>query len=109
MKALDGFREGHELTTKLSDLYANLNSKDKKSISASAKPFKRVVDKLTDRFHGFQQRDAHDYLGEVTREAHRVRRVLQGGPAARPAKFCMTTFQIWFFEIAKFQNLCCVV
>ena len=69
MRAMKSFQDGHELTTKLLDLYENLNASDTR-VAASAKPVKKVVDRLTSRFHGYQQRDAHEFLGEVMDQIH---------------------------------------
>ncbi len=70
MQALSGLTEGHDLTTKLYELYQTLLDTAATTRVASAKPFKRVVDRLTDRFHGYQQRDAHEFLGEVIDQVH---------------------------------------
>ncbi len=69
MQALSKRQEGHELTASLFQLYENL-LQNGNSRCASAKPVKRVVDKLTNRFHGYQQRDAHEFLGEVMDQIH---------------------------------------
>jgi len=69
MQALSKRQEGHELTTSLFQLYENLLQTEN-SRCASAKPVKKVVDRLTNRFHGYQQRDAHEFLGEVMDQIH---------------------------------------
>ena len=82
----------HKLAATLSDLYAdvlvlgddndNSDSSAGESASgkigrettpsktASARPVKKAVDRLTKRFHGYQQQDAHEFLGELIDQIH---------------------------------------
>lgn len=80
----------HELAATLSDLYADVlllgnddstssaGESTSSSISrdtstsktASARPVKKVVDRLTNRFHGYKQQDAHEFLGELIDQIH---------------------------------------
>ena len=64
--------EGNELTATLSKLCANLlDTEDKQAPKvSSARPVKKVMDRLTNRFHGHQQRDAHEFLGELIDQIH---------------------------------------
>ena len=76
MEAISSLKKGHELTATLSDLYADLfgNNGGETQVNrhkvASARPVKTVMDRLTNRFHGCQQRDAHEFLGELIDQIH---------------------------------------
>ena len=67
-------KEGHELVTTLSNLWTSMNpmgKTDEKTLgAASARDVKVVMDKLTDRFKGAQQRDSHEFLGELIDRIH---------------------------------------
>ncbi|OEU08808.1 cysteine proteinase [Fragilariopsis cylindrus CCMP1102] len=71
-------KEGHELVTTLSNLWMSMNpmgktdeKTDEKTLgAASARDVKVVMDKLTDRFKGAQQRDSHEFLGELIDRIH---------------------------------------
>jgi len=76
MQSISSRRNGHELAATLSDLYADLLGKSagessiRRNNAGSARGVKKVMDRLTDRFHGCQQRDAHEFLGEVIDQIH---------------------------------------
>jgi len=70
MEALSKRRAGHELVGKLSDLYEDLFRQSGRGSVVSAKGVKTVMDRLTDRFRGCQQRDAHEFLGELIDRIH---------------------------------------
>jgi ubiquitin C-terminal hydrolase len=67
-------KEGHELVTTLSNLWMSMNPMGKTDQNtlgaASARDVKVVMDKLTDRFKGSQQRDSHEFLGELIDRIH---------------------------------------
>ncbi|VEU45350.1 unnamed protein product [Pseudo-nitzschia multistriata] len=68
--------DGLTLTTALVDLYRDLFGGSPRTdspaplASASAGRVKAAVDRLTDRFRGCQQRDAHEFLGELIDRVH---------------------------------------
>jgi ubiquitin carboxyl-terminal hydrolase 26/29/37 len=76
MQAMSRRKEGHKLAATLSDLHADLLGKSAiessmhRDNAGSARQVKKVIDQLTDRFHGHQQRDAHEFLGELIDQIH---------------------------------------
>ena len=76
MQALSSHKEGHKLTATISNLYSKILGKNDgeenviNGTTISARPVKKVMDQLTNRFHGCQQRDAHEFLGEVIDQIH---------------------------------------
>eukprot|EP00536_Pseudo-nitzschia_multiseries_P008550 jgi/Psemu1/287871/fgenesh1_pg.219_\ len=74
MEALVERRAGHKLVGELANLYEDLfrssEPGDRSSATVSAKGVKTVMDRLTDRFRGRQQRDAHEFLGELIDRIH---------------------------------------
>jgi hypothetical protein len=69
MTAISSSQQGHELVRSLVQLWEQLNDKSM-PYAASARPVKAVIDNLTDKFEGFEQRDAHEFLGEVIDSIH---------------------------------------
>ena len=67
--ALEYFREGRALVSSICDLSKELQDKEKVG-SASAKAIKTVVDANTHKFRGYQQRDAHEFLGDLIDQIH---------------------------------------
>ncbi|KAL3917870.1 MAG: hypothetical protein SGARI_007608 [Bacillariaceae sp.] len=71
MAAITPSQKGHQLVHTLVRLWKELNDAPSSfPASASARPVKAVIDKLTDRFAGNEQRDAHEFLGEVIDAIH---------------------------------------
>ena len=76
MQALSSHKEGHKLTATISNLYSKILGKNDgeenviNGTTISARPVKKVMDQLTNQFHGCQQRDAHEFLGEVIDQIH---------------------------------------
>jgi hypothetical protein len=77
MRAIASRKEGHELVATLSNLYSDLmgtggvgESVSNRYGTVSARPVKKVMDRLTNRFNGCQQRDAHEFLGELIDQIH---------------------------------------
>jgi hypothetical protein len=69
MRAIRGLQKDHRLVKNLVSLWNDLNDLQWKG-AASARGLKDVMDDMTDRFHGFQQRDAHEFLGELIDMVH---------------------------------------
>jgi ubiquitin C-terminal hydrolase len=65
------FRPGHRLVNMFCQTYQNvLHPKEGFEGSASARALKMAVDAKTDKFQGYQQRDAHEFLGDLIDQVH---------------------------------------
>lgn len=66
---LSAFKNGRRLVNGICTLWNNLldcaNPK-----SATARKIKAAVDETTDKFRGYQQRDAHEFLGDLLDQIH---------------------------------------
>ncbi len=67
--ALEPFRRDHRLVSTFCQIYQSLLSSTQEG-AATARALKSAVDAMTDKFRGFQQRDAHEFLGELIDKVH---------------------------------------
>jgi len=73
MESISKSKKGHALVTTLSNLWTSLMGRTDNIGSAPAalsRPVKEKIDQLTDRFRGSQQRDSHEFLGELIDRIH---------------------------------------
>ena len=59
----------HHLSSGILQLWQNLNDPQR---TGAATPFKikKAIDERTDKFRGYQQRDAHEFLGDLIDQIH---------------------------------------
>jgi len=73
MESISRNKEGHALVTILSNLWTSLMGRTDNiggAPAALSRPVKEKIDQLTDRFKGSQQRDSHEFLGELIDRIH---------------------------------------
>lgn len=65
------FRPGHRLVSSFCATYQNvIHPKEGKEGSATARGLKMAMDAKTNKFLGYQQRDAHEFLGDLIDQMH---------------------------------------